>query len=46
MDTGLGLPGARERWRAVARALDGPVSRIVITHFHPDHVGAAADSRS
>jgi glyoxylase-like metal-dependent hydrolase (beta-lactamase superfamily II) len=42
VDTGLGLPDAGERW---ARVLDelGPVERIVITHFHPDHVGAAAD---
>ncbi len=23
--------------------LDGPVVRIVVTHFHPDHVGGAAD---
>ena len=41
VDTGLGLPDAAERWAA---ELDGlPVGRILITHFHPDHVGAAAD---
>ena len=39
VDTGLGLPGAEERWAPVLAALDGPVTRIVITHFHPDHVG-------
>ena len=43
VDTGLGLPDAAERWRAVLDGLVGPVARIVITHFHPDHVGAAAD---
>ncbi|MGZ8695276.1 MAG: MBL fold metallo-hydrolase [Gaiellaceae bacterium] len=43
VDTGLGLPDAGERWAAVLDELDGPVARIVITHFHPDHVGAAAD---
>jgi glyoxylase-like metal-dependent hydrolase (beta-lactamase superfamily II) len=43
VDTGLGLPDARERWRTVLDELDGPVARILITHFHPDHVGAAAD---
>ena len=45
VDTGLGLPDARERWKAILRGLDAPVRRIVVTHFHPDHVGAAADVR-
>ena len=43
VDTGLGLPDAGERWRALLDGLGGPVERILITHFHPDHVGAAAD---
>jgi len=43
VDTGLGLPGVQERWAAVLRDLDGPLARVVITHFHPDHVGAALD---
>jgi glyoxylase-like metal-dependent hydrolase (beta-lactamase superfamily II) len=43
VDTGLGLPDARELWQAELSRLEGPVRRIVITHFHPDHVGAAAD---
>jgi glyoxylase-like metal-dependent hydrolase (beta-lactamase superfamily II) len=43
IDTGLGLPDAGERWRRILDELGAPVSRIVITHFHPDHVGAAAD---
>lgn len=42
VDTGLGLPDAEERWRAILDGLDAPVARIVITHFHPDHIGAAA----
>jgi glyoxylase-like metal-dependent hydrolase (beta-lactamase superfamily II) len=41
VDTGIGLPNAQEVWHA---ALDGAeVVRIFVTHFHPDHVGAAAD---
>jgi glyoxylase-like metal-dependent hydrolase (beta-lactamase superfamily II) len=42
VDTGLGVDDAADRWRTALRRLDGPVERIVITHFHPDHVGAAA----
>lgn len=45
VDTGLGLPDARARWAEILDALDAPVRRIVVTHFHPDHVGAAADVR-
>jgi glyoxylase-like metal-dependent hydrolase (beta-lactamase superfamily II) len=43
VDTGLGLPDARERWEHELRGLEGPVTRVFVTHFHPDHVGAAAD---
>ena len=43
VDTGLGLPDARNRWAAELEGLPGPVARIVVTHFHPDHVGAARD---
>jgi glyoxylase-like metal-dependent hydrolase (beta-lactamase superfamily II) len=43
VDTGLGVPDARERWAPILAELDARVERIVITHFHPDHVGAAAD---
>jgi glyoxylase-like metal-dependent hydrolase (beta-lactamase superfamily II) len=43
VDTGLGLPDAGERWARVLDELGKPVECIVITHFHPDHVGAAAD---
>jgi glyoxylase-like metal-dependent hydrolase (beta-lactamase superfamily II) len=43
VDTGLGLPDAEERWAAELEALEGQVARVVVTHFHPDHVGAAAD---
>jgi glyoxylase-like metal-dependent hydrolase (beta-lactamase superfamily II) len=44
VDTGLGLPDAGERWAEELR--DTAVTRIFVTHFHPDHVGAAADVAS
>ncbi len=41
VDTGIGLPDAQEVWsEALGR---DEVARIFVTHFHPDHVGAAAD---
>jgi glyoxylase-like metal-dependent hydrolase (beta-lactamase superfamily II) len=43
VDTGIGLPDAAERWAEELATHDGPVARVVVTHLHPDHVGAAAD---
>ena len=39
VDTALGLPVVEERWREALSGVE--VARIVITHFHPDHVGGA-----
>jgi glyoxylase-like metal-dependent hydrolase (beta-lactamase superfamily II) len=43
VDTGMGTPETLETWkRSLADALDGrPVTRVFVTHMHPDHVGAA-----
>ena len=41
VDTGLGLPGHDERWQRILGQIGRP-ERIVVTHFHPDHVGGAA----
>lgn len=43
VDTGLPLDACKEAWRAV---FDGPlagrtVTRVIVTHMHPDHVGLA-----
>jgi glyoxylase-like metal-dependent hydrolase (beta-lactamase superfamily II) len=39
VDTGLNIPASREAWE---RALGGRrVTRVFVTHFHPDHVGCA-----
>lgn len=43
IDTGLDLPDTRERWDALlAGPLGGrPVTRVICTHMHPDHIGLA-----
>ncbi len=43
VDTGLNIPVAREAWEEL---LAGPlagrtVTRVICTHFHPDHIGLA-----
>ena len=43
VDTGVGLPDAKETWAAELEQAGGRVARVFVTHFHPDHVGAAAD---
>src|SRR5215469_16266386 len=43
VDTGYALPETKAAWeRIFARHLGGrPVTRIIVTHFHPDHIGLA-----
>jgi glyoxylase-like metal-dependent hydrolase (beta-lactamase superfamily II) len=43
VDTGVGLPPTRECWeRIFASELGGrPITRVIVTHFHPDHIGNA-----
>jgi glyoxylase-like metal-dependent hydrolase (beta-lactamase superfamily II) len=43
VDTGLGLPDTRELWeRIFASELGGKrITRVIATHFHPDHFGNA-----
>lgn len=41
VDTGLGTPEARGSWASHLDELPGRVARIIVTHFHPDHIGGA-----
>jgi glyoxylase-like metal-dependent hydrolase (beta-lactamase superfamily II) len=43
VDTGIGLPPTRELWEKLfAGELAGtPIVRVLVTHFHPDHMGNA-----
>ena len=44
VDAGVDTPQARALWEGVLAGLMAgrPVRRLVVTHYHPDHVGAAA----
>lgn len=43
VDTGMGGPETMQAWReAFAKSLGGlPVTRVFVTHMHPDHIGMA-----
>ena len=46
VDCGLGTPGTARRWAEALERLGSPrVRRIVVTHYHPDHVGASGALR-
>ncbi len=42
VDTGFPADSVKESWKTIIAGLDGPVTRLVVTHFHPDHLGLAA----
>lgn len=40
IDAGLGTPGTVRRWTEALELLGNPsIHRLVITHYHPDHIG-------
>lgn len=41
VDTGFPDDAGRAIWTGILDALDGPVRRLIVTHFHPDHLGLA-----
>ena len=43
VDTGVDLPASRRNWETLfAGPLAGkPVTRVIVTHYHPDHLGLA-----
>ena len=44
VDCGFALDEAKEAWRRLfAEPMEGrPITRIIVTHYHPDHMGLAA----
>jgi glyoxylase-like metal-dependent hydrolase (beta-lactamase superfamily II) len=43
VDTGVGLPPTRALWEGLlaGELADRPIVRVLVTHFHPDHMGNA-----
>jgi glyoxylase-like metal-dependent hydrolase (beta-lactamase superfamily II) len=43
VDTGVGLPATRDLWEKLfaGELAEQPVVRVLVTHFHPDHIGNA-----
>lgn len=41
VDTGFGLDPIKARWSEILEADPRPLSRIIVTHCHPDHLGLA-----
>lgn len=41
VDTGLGDPDSRGLWTELIGLLPKPLTRIIATHYHPDHLGNA-----
>ncbi|MDQ7990677.1 MAG: MBL fold metallo-hydrolase [Candidatus Dactylopiibacterium sp.] len=42
VDTGLGDAPTRALWTELLARLDRPLTRLIATHYHPDHLGNAA----
>jgi glyoxylase-like metal-dependent hydrolase (beta-lactamase superfamily II) len=43
VDTGYGVPATRTLWETIFAGLPAgrPIKRVIVTHYHPDHVGCA-----
>jgi len=42
IDTGFASKDVEAIWENVISTLDGPITRLIVTHFHPDHLGFAS----
>lgn len=42
VDSGFPDDGVRSTWQNILKTLEGPVKRLIVTHFHPDHLGLAS----
>lgn len=42
IDTGIHSAGTRDLWRQLLATVELPVQRLLVTHYHPDHIGLAS----
>lgn len=45
VDTGAAASKTRATWQSLGESLlaERPIARIIVTHYHPDHIGLAAE---
>jgi glyoxylase-like metal-dependent hydrolase (beta-lactamase superfamily II) len=41
VDTGIGTTRVEELWETLLAKLDKGISKVIVTHMHPDHIGMA-----
>jgi glyoxylase-like metal-dependent hydrolase (beta-lactamase superfamily II) len=41
IDTGIGTPKTQELWDVLLETLGKPITKVIVTHLHPDHIGMA-----
>jgi glyoxylase-like metal-dependent hydrolase (beta-lactamase superfamily II) len=41
IDTGIGTHKTEALWQSLLQQLDKPITKVIVTHMHPDHIGMA-----
>lgn len=41
LDTGIGTSRTQTLWESIFEQLDAPITKVICTHMHPDHIGMA-----
>lgn len=41
LDTGIGTSRTKELWATIFGELNAPITKVICTHMHPDHIGMA-----
>nr|WP_241664596.1 MBL fold metallo-hydrolase [Ningiella ruwaisensis] len=41
IDTGIGTSTTQDLWDQIFKRISAPLSKVIVTHMHPDHIGMA-----